>query len=150
MDLKIDNVIARRQIHEQFADFRTLNRDAAKVRAAVVDSHIAVFVFVQPIQVLIRTRGVDHEQKLRVANPIRDQIVNNPAFIVKKERVLALAGCGRRERRRVESANCTLRSWYINPLLFENGVEDSHLQDARCGDFGANGHRYRQGLADRC
>src|SRR6202011_5080733 len=91
IQLKIDNVIARRQVYKKLADARTLNWNSAKMSAAIAETNIARTMSIQPCELFICARRIHHQQKFRVADSIRDQVFNYPAAFVQQKRVLALA-----------------------------------------------------------
>jgi hypothetical protein len=70
------------QVREQFADTRALDCDATEIRTATLDLDVAPQMFFQPIEIFIHARCIDDEQKLRVADPVGDQVVDDSTFVV--------------------------------------------------------------------
>ena len=97
LELKIDNRISRGKIGiltkqrvKQLRDPRTLDRDSAKIRAAIfkATSSLVLEMILQPDKILFGASRVHDEQKLLFADAIDDQIVNDSAVLVQQKRVL--------------------------------------------------------------
>ena len=48
-------------------------------------------MFLQPCEIVFRASRVDDKQKLLIANPVNDQVINDAASLVKEKSVLAHA-----------------------------------------------------------
>src|SRR5439155_71142 len=84
-------MITRWDIHEKLGNARPLNRDTTKMSAAASKTNIICTMSIQPFEIFVRARCVHDEEKLFVANAIRDQVIDDSAAFVQQKSVLALA-----------------------------------------------------------
>ncbi len=87
------SVPAAEELVEKLRRTGSLDGQSRKFRTAVhqFQARLAGAMLLQPCEILLDFRGIHHQQKFGVGQPVNDQVINDAARFIQQESVLALA-----------------------------------------------------------
>ena len=94
--IEILDLVSRRQFRrapekliEELNYFRPLHRQSGAARAAILKLNPVVEMLLQPGEIFLGARGVDHEKEFLIRRAINDQVIDDSTALVQQKSILA-------------------------------------------------------------